>query len=73
MARDLGGQVGVAPAPRVFLCKLVAGGLDRIAEFEDFDPRLHYMLALSQAELTDIERSAAWFQPRSANDVEVDL
>ena len=36
VAGELGGQVGVAP--RVFLRKLVADVLDRVAEFPDFDP-----------------------------------
>ncbi|WP_441247348.1 BREX system ATP-binding protein BrxD [Kitasatospora sp. McL0602] len=62
----LGGQVGIAP--RVFLRKLVADVLDRVDEFEDFDPRQHYALTLSAAELSEAERSAA-----SAGDVELDL
>ncbi|MEU9044425.1 MULTISPECIES: BREX system ATP-binding protein BrxD [unclassified Kitasatospora] len=62
----LGGQVGIAP--RVFLRKLVADILDRVDDFEDFDPRQHYALTLSAAELSEAERSAA-----SAGDVELDL
>lgn len=53
----LGGQVGVTP--RIFLRKLVADVLDRVDEFEDFDPRQHYKLTLSDAELTEVERNAA--------------
>ena len=68
---ELGGQVGVAP--RVFLRKLVADILDRVAEFDDFDPRLHYKLTLAPTELTDIERNAAAFRPETADDVELDL
>jgi P-loop Domain of unknown function (DUF2791) len=68
---ELGGQVGVAP--RVFLRKLVADVLDRVAEFPDFDPRLHYKLTLSGNELTDVERNAAAFRPDSADEVELDL
>ena len=34
---SLGGQVGVAP--RVFLKKLVGDVLDRVDQFDDFDPR----------------------------------
>ena len=72
VAGELGGQVGVAP--RVFLRKLVADVLDRVAEFDDFDPRLHYKLTLSPTELTDTERNAAACQqPRTADDVELDL
>jgi hypothetical protein len=71
VAGELGGQVGVAP--RVFLRKLVADVLDRVAEFPDFDPRQHYKLTLSGNELTDVERNAAAFRPDSADEVELDL
>ena len=71
VAGELGGQVGVAP--RVFLRKLVADVLDRVAEFDDFDPRQHYKLTLSGSELTDVERNAAAFRPESADEVELDL
>jgi hypothetical protein len=63
----LGGQVGVAP--RVFLRKLVADVLDRVDEFPDFDPRRHYALTLTAAELSEAERSAA----ASAGDIELEL
>jgi len=53
----LGGNVGVAP--RLFLRKLVADVLDRVDEFDDFDPRRHYALTVSAAELNDVERNAA--------------
>ncbi|MFI2435747.1 BREX system ATP-binding protein BrxD [Streptomyces sp. NPDC018693] len=53
----LGGKVGVAP--RVFLRKLVADVLDRVDEFDDFDPRKHYALTISDGELTEVERNAA--------------
>jgi hypothetical protein len=71
VAGELGGQVGVAP--RVFLRKLVADILDRIAEYDDFDPRLHYKLTLSPGELTATERNAAAFRPETADDVELGL
>jgi hypothetical protein len=71
VAGELGGQVGVAP--RVFLRKLVADVLDRVAEFPDFDPRQHYKLTLAPTELTDVERNAAAFRPSSADEVELDL
>jgi P-loop Domain of unknown function (DUF2791) len=71
VAGELGGQVGVAP--RVFLRKLVADVLDRVAEFPDFDPRQHYKLTLSHDELTDVERNAGAFRPSSADEVELDL
>ena len=71
VAGELGGQIGVAP--RVFLRKLVADVLDRVAEFDDFDPRLHYKLTLSSSELTATERNAAAFRPATADDVDLDL
>ncbi|MFE3410411.1 BREX system ATP-binding protein BrxD [Streptomyces mirabilis] len=64
----LGGKVGVAP--RLFLRKLVADVLDRVDEFEDFDPRRHYALTVSSAELNEVERNAA---ASNADDVELDL
>ena len=64
---DLGGKVGVAP--RVFLKKLVGDVLDRIDQFDDFDPRRDYKLTIIDSELTDIERNA-----RAATSVdEIDL
>jgi hypothetical protein len=64
---DLGGQVGVAP--RIFLKKLVGDVLDRIDQFDDFDPRQHYSLTIEEAELTEVERNA-----RGATDVDdIDL
>lgn len=63
----LGGKVGVAP--RLFLKKLVGDVLDRIDQFEDFDPRLHYTLTVKSSELTDVERNLAV----TADDVDLDL
>lgn len=57
VAGSLGGQVGVAP--RVFLKKLVGDVLDRVDQFDDFDPRRDYKLTVSSGELNDIERNAA--------------
>lgn len=62
----LGGQVGVAP--RIYLKKLVADVLDRVDQFDDWDPRRHYTLTLKSAELTDVERNYA-----SADDVDLPL
>lgn len=56
VAGQLGGRVGIAP--RVFLKKLVADVLDRVDQFEDFDPRVHYSLTVDTAELTVVERVA---------------
>ncbi|MFD3908998.1 BREX system ATP-binding protein BrxD [Streptomyces sp. CB04723] len=64
----LGGKVGVAP--RVFLRKLVADVLDRVDEFEDFDPRLHYAFTVTSSELTETERNAA---AGRADDIELEL
>lgn len=44
-----------------------------VAEFDDFDPRLHYKLTLSPGELTATERNAAAFRPETADDVDLDL
>jgi hypothetical protein len=52
----LGGKVGIAP--RIFLKKLVADVLDRIDQFEDFNPRQHYALTIHETELKPVERQA---------------
>ena len=57
VAGGLGGKVGVAP--RLFLKKLVADVLDRVDLHEDFDPRKHYSLTLTDTEMTVNERAAA--------------
>lgn len=57
VAGRLGGQTGVSP--RVYLKKLVADVLDRVDQFEDFDPRRDYALTVSVAELTEEEQAAA--------------
>ncbi len=56
VAGKLGGKVGIAP--RLFLKKLVSDVLDRIDQFEDFDPQKHYALTISEAELLPVERQA---------------
>jgi hypothetical protein len=56
VAGKLGGKVGVSP--RIFLKKLVSDVLDRIDQFEDFDPRKHYALTIGETELLPIERQA---------------
>lgn len=65
VAGRLGGQVGIAP--RLYLRKLV-DVLDRVDQFEDFDPRQHYGLTVNTSELSEVERNAA-----SADEVELDL
>lgn len=63
---QLGGKVGVAP--RLFLKKWVGDVLDRIDQFDDFDPRRDYHLTLTALELNADERRA-----QSADEVELDL
>jgi hypothetical protein len=65
----LGGKVGIAP--RIFLKKLVGEVLDRIDQFEDFTPRQHYALTLSDTELTAVERASS--SAASVDDIELDL
>ncbi len=64
MAGRLGGKVGLAP--RLYLKKLVGEVLDRIEQFPDFDPRLHFKLTLSNAELSLAEKAAV-----SVDDIEL--
>jgi hypothetical protein len=53
----------------VFLKKLVVDVLDRIDQFEEFDPRKHYALTIADGELTAVERNAA----AAGNVDEIDL
>jgi len=66
---NLGGKVGIAP--RVFLKKLVGDVLDRVDQFDDFAPRLHYALTISDTELNAAERAAKYAS--SVDDIELDL
>lgn len=68
MAGKLGGKVGIAP--RLFLKKLVADVLDRIDQFDDFDPRVNYELTVSNSEMSPVEREA---QAKTVDDIELDL
>ena len=65
----LGGKVGVAP--RIFLKKLVADVLDRVDQFPDFDPRQHYALTITEAELTPVECQA--MGAKDVDEIELDL
>jgi hypothetical protein len=56
VAGKIGGKIGIAP--RIFLKKLVADVLDRVDQFEDFNPRNHYAPTLNEAELSRVERQA---------------
>ncbi|MEV4923212.1 BREX system ATP-binding protein BrxD [Streptomyces roseoverticillatus] len=68
MTGKLGGRAGIAP--RLFLRKLVADVLDRVDEYDDFDPRKHYALTISSDELCEVERNAA---ADSADEIELEL
>ncbi|UNS98180.1 BREX system ATP-binding protein BrxD [Streptomyces tubbatahanensis] len=72
LATAVGGALGdrVGIAPRLFLKKLVGDVLDRVDQFDDFDPRTHYALTVDTAELTEVERNAA---VGTANEVPLDL
>ena len=66
---NLGGKVGIAP--RIFLKKLVGEVLDRVDQFDDFDPRQHYSLTISDNELTRLERAAK--SADRVDDIKLDL
>lgn len=70
VAGKLGGQVGIAP--RLFLKKLVLELLDRVDQFEAFEPREHYQLEIAAAEMNPEERVAAGVE-RTVDDIELDL
>ena len=67
VAGRLGGRAGVAP--RLFLRKLVADVLDRVDQFPDFNPRLHYSPTVEQREMTPAERAA--LMPTDVDEVEI--
>jgi hypothetical protein len=69
VAGELGGRVGVAP--RIFLKKLVGEVLDRVEQFADFDPRLHYRLTVAEADLSLQERRARAAQ--DPDEIELEL
>ena len=70
IAGHLGKKVGIPP--RVFLRKLVADLLDRVDQFDDFDPKEHYKPVVTASELSAEERAAAGME-RSVDDIELDL
>jgi hypothetical protein len=69
IAGKLGGKVGVAP--RIFLRKLVAGILDRVDIFPEFDPTKDLDVRIDEQELTLEEQAAA--AGRKPDDIEIDL
>jgi hypothetical protein len=66
---ELGGKVGVVP--RVFAKKLVADILDRVDLHDEFDPRQHYALTVTDSELTSVERNAR--AAESVDDIDLDV
>ena len=70
VAGKLGGRTGVAP--RIFLKKLVAGVLDRVDIYPDFDPRVDFKLIVEGGELT-VEERTAMLDGRTPDDIELDL
>lgn len=69
VAGKLGGKVWIAP--RIFLKKLVADVLDRVDQFDDFEPRQHYSLTIKESELRPIERQA--MGASDVDEIELDL
>ena len=70
VAGKLGGRTGVAP--RIYLRKLVAGILDRVDMFEEFEPTRDFELVVEANEMTPEERLAAQ-GGKSPDDIELDL
>lgn len=68
VAGELGGRVGIAP--RIFQKKLVSDVLDRVEQFEDFDPLQHYEPTVRDSELTPVERHATAAQ--QVDEIELD-
>jgi hypothetical protein len=60
LARAVAGRLGgkAEVAPRLFLKKLVADVLDRVDQFDEFDPRRHYAPTLDEREMTPAERAS---------------
>ncbi len=68
VAGALGGRIGVSP--RLFLRKLVGDLLDKVDQFEDFDPQRDFKPVVQGAELNAAERHAADGGP-SLDDLEL--
>jgi len=69
LAQAVTGKVGVAP--RIFLKKFVAGVLDCVDQFPDFNPRRDYALTITETELTPVERQA--MGATDVDQIELDL
>lgn len=66
---SLGAKVGIAP--RLYIKKLVGDILDRVDQYDDFDPRRDYKLTVADNELTDVERNAR--AAASVDEISLDL
>lgn len=73
-ARKVAGSLGLRTgiAPRLFLKKLVDRILDRVDQFEDFEPIEHLDLPIAAAEMTPEEAEAAGIA-RTPDDIALDL
>ncbi|WP_434047602.1 MULTISPECIES: BREX system ATP-binding protein BrxD [Sorangium] len=74
VARQVTGKLGqkTGIAPRLFLKKLVDRVLDRVDQFEDFEPTKHLDLKISAAEMTAEEAAAAGIA-RSPDDIVLEM
>jgi BREX system ATP-binding protein BrxC/D len=70
VAGELGGKIGIAP--RLYLKKLVGDVLDRVDQFDDFDPRRDYALKIDEGELGREEREARGGPSLDDIDIRVD-
>ena len=50
--------------------KTLSDVLDRIDQYDDFDPRQHYQLTVTSNEMTNVEREA---QAQNVDDIELDV
>ncbi|MBW8485529.1 BREX system ATP-binding protein BrxD [Actinomadura parmotrematis] len=74
LAAAVAGRLGTGAAPRMYLRKLVADVLYRVAEFPDFDPRRDYAkVRLAAADLNDDELHALTTRATSADEIDLDL
>lgn len=67
VAGELGGDVGIAP--RQFT-RLLIDLLDRVDQFPDFNPRVHFHVKIDHKDLNEVELNAA---KRRADDIDLDL
>lgn len=74
VARNVSGTLGqkTGIVPRLFLKKLVDRVLDRVDQFEDFEPTEHLDLKISSAEMTPEEAVAAGIA-KTPDDIALDL